>query len=118
MYKLKMKGEHIIVNVIRDFFIALSNSEFLNKNANKYGFNLGAEQFVGGTDTESVLNTDKELNAQGISCTVDNLVEFVNKKSESTAAKNKILQLIKRITEKQVDSHLSIKLRQVSLDVE
>src|SRR5699024_11414106 len=83
----------------------------------KYGFNLGAEQFVGGTDTESVLNTVKELNAKGISCTVYNLGEFVNKKSESTAAKNKILQLIERISEEQVDSHLSIKLTQLGLDI-
>src|SRR5699024_1901085 len=118
MYMLTMKGEHIMVNVTRDFFIALSNSEFLNKNAKKYGFNLGAEQFVGGTDTESVLNTVKELNAQGISCTVDNLGEFVNKKSESTAAKNKILQLIERISEEQVDCHISIKLTQLRLDID
>lgn len=118
MYMLTMKGEHIMVNVTRDFFIALSNSEFLNKNAKKYGFSLGAEQFVGGTDMESVLNTVKELNAKGISCTVDNLGEFVNKKSESTAAKNKILQLIERISEEQVDCHLSIKLTQLGLDID
>src|SRR5699024_6669565 len=97
MYMLTMKEEHIMVNVKRDIFIALSNREFLNNNAKKYGFNLGAEQFVDGTDTESILNTVKELNAKEITCTVDNLGEYVNKKSECTAAKNKILQLIERI---------------------
>src|SRR5699024_9041449 len=89
MYMLTMKGEHIMVNVTRDFFIALSNSEFLNKNAKKYGFNLGAEQFVGGTDTESVLNTIKELNQQGISITVDNIREFDKNKYKYKDDKNK-----------------------------
>src|SRR5699024_3490494 len=117
MYMLTMKGEHIMVNVTRDFFIALSNSEFLNKNAKKYAFNLGAEQFVGVTDTKSVLNTDKELNAQPISCTVYNLPEIVNKKSESTATNNIILQIIERISEEQVDCHLSIKLTQLRIDI-
>src|SRR5699024_3288690 len=55
---------------------------------------------------------------KGISCTVDNLGEFVNKKSESTAAKNKILQLIERISEDEVDWHLSIKLTQLGLAID
>lgn len=113
-----MKGEPEMVNVTRDFFIALSNNQFLNKSAQKYGFNLGAEQFVGGTDLDSVMNSVKDLNEKGISCTIDNLGEFVSEKSESIEAKNKILQLVERIAEEKADCHISIKLTQLGLDID
>lgn len=107
-----------MANLTRDFFIALSNNQFLNKTAQKYGYSLGAEQFVGGTDVDSAMKSVKELNALGISCTVDNLGEFVFEKHESTSAKEKILDLIERIHEEGVDCHISIKLTQLGLDID
>lgn len=107
-----------MINPARDFFIALSNNQFLNNSAKKWGFNLGAEQFVGGTDIDSTIESVKELNAKGISCTVDNLGEFVSQKYESTAAKENILNLIERINKEGVDCHISIKLTQLGLDID
>lgn len=107
-----------MVNVTRDFFIALSNNQLLNKSAKKWGFKLGAEKFVGGVDIDSAIESVKELNAKGISGTVDNLGEFVTQKSDSTAAKEKILEIIERIHEEQVDCHISVKLTQLGLDIE
>lgn len=107
-----------MANLTRDFFIALSNNEFLNASAKKWGFRLGAEQFVGGVDVEGTITTVKKLNEKGISCTVDNLGEFVTLKSESTEAKNKILSLIETIHEERVDCHISVKLTQLGLDID
>lgn len=107
-----------MANLVRDFFIALSNNELLNKSAQKWGYRLGAEQFVAGTDVESVMKSVKKLNDKGISCTVDNLGEFVTQKSESTAAKNKIITLIEKIHEEQVSCHVSVKLTQLGLDID
>src|SRR5690625_4978147 len=107
-----------MANFTRDFFIALSNNELLNKNAQKWGYRLGAEQFVAGTDIDSVMKSVKRLNDKGISCTVDNLGEFVTEKSESTAAKNKIIQLIERIYKEKVSCHVSVKLTQLGLDID
>src|SRR5690625_325952 len=107
-----------MANLTRDFFIALSNNEFLNESAKKWGFRLGAEQFVGGVDVDGAINSVKKLNEMGISCTVDNLGEFVTSKSESTEAKNKILSLIERIHQEQVDCHVSVKLTQLGLDID
>ena len=107
-----------MANITRDFFIALSNNEFLNKSAKKWGYSLGAEQFVAGTDVDSVMRSVHRLNQKGISCTVDNLGEFVTEKSESTAAKEKILSLIERIHEEKADCHISVKLTQLGLDID
>src|SRR5690606_8284550 len=107
-----------MANLTRDFFIALSNNEFLNRSAKKWGYSLGAEQFVAGTDIDSVMKSVKRLNDKGISCTVDNLGEFVTKKAESTAAKNKIIQVIERIHEEEVSCHISVKLTQLGLDID
>lgn len=107
-----------MANLARNFFIALSNNQVLNKSAQRWGFRLGAEQFVAGTDIETVLETVKKLNQKGISATIDHLGEFVTEKSESIKAKENILQLIKRIYEEQVNSHISVKLTQLGLDID
>lgn len=107
-----------MANLTRDFFIGLSNNEFLNKSAKKWGFRLGAEQFVAGTNVDQVLQTVKRLNAKGISCTVDNLGEFVTEKEESLAAKDTILEVIRRIHEEQLNCHISVKLTQLGLDID
>lgn len=107
-----------MTNLTRDFFIALSNNEFLNKSAQKWGFKFGADQFVAGTDIESVLQSVKRLNDKRISCTVDNLGEFVTDRRVSLEAKEKILTLIERIHNEQVDCHLSVKLTQLGLDID
>ncbi|HLS24125.1 MAG TPA: proline dehydrogenase family protein [Pseudogracilibacillus sp.] len=105
-------------NLTRDFFIALSNNKLLNKGAQKWGFRLGAEQFVAGLDVDSVLQSVKKLNEKGISATVDHLGEFVTDRSVSLRAKQNILHLIERIHEEKVDCHVSVKLTQLGLDID
>lgn len=105
-------------NLTRDFFIGLSNNKLLNKAAQKWGFRLGAEQFVAGVDVDSVLESVKRLNEQGASATVDHLGEFITERSKSIAAKENILSLIEKINEEQLDCHISVKLTQLGLDIE
>src|SRR5699024_8608416 len=107
-----------MANLARNFFIALSNNKFLNESAKKWGFRLGAEQFVGGVDIDGAIASVKRLNEKGISCTVDNLGEFVTQKSESTDAKNKIISFIERIHKEEVACHISVKLTQLVLDID
>ncbi|WP_010531995.1 proline dehydrogenase family protein [Lentibacillus jeotgali] len=107
-----------MANVMRDFFIGLSNNRFLNTQAKKWGFSLGADKFVAGTTVESVMEAVKELNHQGISCTLDNLGEFVSDKTEAGEAKDKIIRLLNTIHEENVDCHLSVKLTQLGLDID
>lgn len=104
--------------LLKDFFIGLSQNQFLNSAAKKYGLKMGAQSVVAGTNIPEVIKSIKELNAHGISCTVDNLGEFVYQKEEATEAKNNILAVIEAIHENNVDAHISLKPTQLGLDID
>lgn len=104
--------------LLRDFFIQLSENQFLNSTAKKYGLKLGAQNVIAGTNIEEAINSIRELNAYGISCTVDNLGEFVHSESEATKAKEQILDVIEAIHESGVDAHISLKPSQLGLDID
>jgi len=104
--------------MLKDLFIGLSQNQFLNSTAKKYGLKLGAQSVVAGTNIEEAIQSIKELNAHGISCTVDNLGEFVFKREEATEAKEQILKVIEAIHENHVDAHISLKPTQLGLDID
>lgn len=104
--------------MLRDFFIGLSENQLLNQAAQTYGFQLGAQQVVAGTNIEEMIKSVKELNQAGISCTIDNLGEFVFEKSEAIEAKEQILAVVDAIQEHQVDAHISLKPSQLGLDID
>ncbi|WP_277586473.1 proline dehydrogenase family protein [Psychrobacillus antarcticus] len=79
---------------------------------------MGAQSVVAGTNISETITSIKELNKHGISCTVDNLGEFVFEKSEATTAKNQILALIQAIHDEEVDAHISLKPSQLGLDID
>ena len=103
---------------LRDFFISLSENQVLNNAAQQYGLKLGAQSVVAGTTIPEVIESIKELNAQGIACTVDNLGEFVTDEVEATKAKEEILTLIETIHEQQLNAHISLKPSQLGLDID
>ncbi len=104
--------------MLKDIFMGLSQNQLLNSAAKKYGLKLGAQNVVAGTNVEETILSIKELNAHGISCTVDNLGEFVFDKAEATAAKEQILAVIEAIRENGVDAHISLKPSQLGLDID
>jgi proline dehydrogenase len=104
--------------MLKDLFMGLSQNQLLNRAAKKYGLKLGAQNVVAGTNVEETIQSIKELNAHGISCTVDNLGEFVFEKEEALAAKKQILEVIEAIHEHGVDAHISLKPSQLGLDID
>ena len=105
-------------NPVRDFFISLSDNEFLNQAAKRWGLKLGAQKVVAGLTIEETMKKIKELNNQGISCTIDNLGEFVHERSEAIAAKEQIINVVKAIHAHEVDAHISLKASQLGLDID
>lgn len=103
---------------LRDVFITLSENKFLNSSAKKYGLKMGAQHVVAGTNIAETIATIKQLNQDGISCTVDNLGEFVYEKEEALAAKEQILNMIEAIHQEGVDAHISLKPSQLGLDID
>lgn len=106
-----------MANVLRDFFIYLSQNELLNEGAKRWGLRLGAQNVVAGTTIDEMITSIKKLNEKGIACTIDNLGEFVSEKSEAIKAKNQILRVIEAIHEHEVDAHISLKPSQLGLDI-
>jgi proline dehydrogenase len=104
--------------MLKDLFIGLSQNQFLNSAAKKYGLKLGAQSVVAGTNIEETIKSIRELNSHGISCTVDNLGEFVFKEEEAIEAMNNILAVIEAIHEHKVDAHISLKPTQLGLDID
>ncbi|KYC90331.1 MULTISPECIES: proline dehydrogenase family protein [Heyndrickxia] len=104
--------------MLKDLFMGLSQNQLLNSAAKKYGLKLGAQNVVAGTNIEETIKSIKELNSHGISCTVDNLGEFVYEKEEATEAKEQILKVIDAIHENDVDAHISLKPTQLGLDID
>ncbi|MDS9472992.1 proline dehydrogenase family protein [Sporosarcina pasteurii] len=106
------------MTVVRDFFIGLSQNELLNSAAKKYGLKMGAQSVVAGTNVAETMESIKKLNAQGMSCTIDNLGEFVFEKDEALEAKGNILEVIEAIHTHEVDAHISLKPSQLGLDID
>lgn len=104
--------------VLRDFFIELSGNELLSNSAQKYGLKLGAQSVVAGTNITEIMMRIKELNANGISVTVNNLGEFISDEAVATKAKEEILNLIEMIHSEGVDAHISLKPSQIGLDID
>lgn len=104
--------------MLKDFFIGLSENQLLNSAAKKYGLQLGAQQVVAGTNMEEMMDSVKELNQAGISCTIDNLGEFVYDRQEAVEAKEQILEVVQAIKGNEADAHISLKPSQLGLDID
>ncbi|MET3575068.1 proline dehydrogenase family protein [Bhargavaea ullalensis] len=104
--------------MLKELFIGLSQNQLLNTAAKKYGLKLGAQTVVAGTNLPETIQTIRELNAHGISATVDNLGEFVYERDEAVMAKEQILDVIRAIHENGVDAHISLKPSQLGLDID
>lgn len=105
-------------NAVRDFFIYLSQNKILNQGAKKWGLRLGAQNVVAGTNINEMIESVKKLNAAGISCTIDNLGEFVFEKEVAIKAKEQILAVIEAIHVNKLDAHISLKPSQLGLDID
>jgi proline dehydrogenase len=77
-----------------------------------------ASRFVAGETVETAVNALRELNAAGISGTLDVLGESVRGGAEARAARDTYLQALDRIQQVGADSHVSVKLTQMGLDIE
>ncbi|OHR82400.1 proline dehydrogenase [Staphylococcus sp. HMSC34C02] len=98
------------MSLFKNFFIALSNSTYLNETAKKVGPKMGANKVVAGNTIEQLIDTIERLNDLNIAVTVDNLGEFVGTVEEANQAKHEILEVMQAIKDYNVDAHMSVKL--------
>jgi proline dehydrogenase len=77
-----------------------------------------ASRFVAGETVEVAVAALTELNAAGISATLDLLGEAVASAAEARAARNVYLQTLDRIRQVGADGNVSVKLTQMGLDID
>jgi len=76
-----------------------------------------ANRFVAGETVDSALAAVSELNAQGLSATLDHLGENVSTEAEAAVARDVCLEMLDRIRESALNSNISVKLTQLGLDL-
>jgi proline dehydrogenase len=77
-----------------------------------------ARRFVAGETVAEALVAVRELNAKGITASLDLLGESVYTETEARAARDEYLQLLDKIRESRVDANVSVKLTAMGLDID
>lgn len=77
-----------------------------------------ASRFVAGETIDSAVASVRDINALGISATLDVLGESVTNVREANAARASYLQALDRLAQARADANVSLKLTQMGLDVD
>ncbi|WP_028393094.1 proline dehydrogenase family protein [Bacillus cihuensis] len=108
----------MLANFSKNFFLGVSRNVSLNKAAKKWGLRFGASQVVAGVTIESAIKKVQELNEKGLVCTLDHLGEFVSDRQEAIHATENNVKTLEAICATGVNSHLSVKLTQLGLEID
>jgi proline dehydrogenase len=76
-----------------------------------------ASRFVAGETVESAVEAARELNARGLTATLDLLGESVTREAEAARACDVYLQLLARIAQSGAQANISLKLTQLGFDL-
>ncbi|VEF49331.1 proline dehydrogenase [Bacillus freudenreichii] len=103
--------------VTRNFFLFLSKNNLLNDMAKKRGSSIVTGKIIAGTDFPSSVQIIKDLNSKGLTTTVDHLGEFVNSEETANKRTKEAIQTIETISRENLDSHMSVKMTSLGLDI-
>ncbi|MEO7458334.1 MAG: proline dehydrogenase family protein [Gemmatimonadaceae bacterium] len=105
--------------MLRNTLLYLSNQprvfKFVRNNKLAKSF---ASRFVAGETAAEALAAVKELNARGITASLDLLGESVYTEGEARAARDAYLQLLDSIQSAKLDANVSVKLTAMGLDID
>jgi len=103
---------------LRNALLYLSNQpkvfKFVRTNSFARGF---ASRFVAGETLDTAIQAVRELNAKGISATLDLLGESVFQEAEARATGKTYLEILDRIHAEQLNANVSVKLTALGQDV-
>lgn len=104
--------------MLRSALLYLSNQprvfSFVSQNRMAKGF---AARFVPGETLDSALQVVKQLNAKGITASLDLLGESVRNEQGARASAAQYIRILDRIKESRLDANVSVKLTAMGLDV-
>ncbi|MEJ9228488.1 proline dehydrogenase [Peribacillus butanolivorans] len=102
---------------LRNLFLFLSKNKNMTKAAKKYGLRFGASRFVAGESLDMAAAAIADLNRKGLSVTIDYLGEFIDNEQEAKEMADQCIEAIRMISEKNLDSQLSLKLTSMGMDI-
>jgi len=105
-------------NIMRSLILNVAGNRVVSGFATRYGLRLGAGRFVAGPELQDAIRAVRELNAEGLVATVDNLGESVDDPSLAREAADRYVNVLEAIKDSGVDSGISIKLTQMGLDID
>lgn len=103
------------------FFQTLSYSRTLKTLASRYGMSGSrafARRFIAGETVDDAIAAVRQIQSQGLLCTLDYLGESVTSLGEAETATREYLHLIDAVDKAGVERNLSLKLTQLGLDVD
>ena len=105
--------------MLRAAFIALSENRSLRHIAESSSLGQRvSSRFVAGTTVEETLKATQEINALGMSASLDNLGENVTNAEEAQHSAQLYHELLDRISERGLDANVSLKLTHMGFDVD
>ncbi len=103
---------------MRSLFLFLSNNRQLKTWSSRSRIaQVAARRFVAGESIEDAIATIQHSNQYGLTATLDHLGENTERKAQAIAAADGYLVALDRITESGVQSHISVKLTQLGMDL-
>jgi proline dehydrogenase len=104
--------------MLRSTFLYLSNQPQIFKfvRSNRFAQSF-AHRFVAGETIETAMDAVKDLNAKGISATLDLLGESTTNEAEARAAQAEYLRLLDQIHARKLDANVSLKLTAMGMDI-
>jgi proline dehydrogenase len=104
--------------MLRSTFLYLSRSKAARTFITKFPLAWAvASRFVAGEQIADAIRAIRELKARGLTATVDHLGENVSTETDAAQAANDCIQLLDAVQSSGVQSHASIKLTQLGLDL-
>lgn len=105
--------------ILRDTFLALSTNPIAHKAV--VGFPLSrrvTRRFVAGETLDDAVRAVKKLNSEGLLATLDHLGESVVNADDARRAKDDYLVALDAIQQNNLQSHVSVKLTHMGLDID
>jgi len=105
--------------MLRSFLIYLSKAGWAQKLVTGWSFAWqAASRFVAGVSVQDAIRVVRELNAKGITATLDQLGEHTSTAEEANAAADMICSVISEIDKAGVKANVSIKLTQIGMGLD
>ncbi len=105
--------------MLRSFLISLSKARWARTMVTSWPFAWkAASRFIAGEKLDDAIHTVKELNAKGITATLDHLGEHTTNQQEADRAVRDVIEEIDCIDTSAVRANVSIKLTQIGLAVD